>query len=298
MTRLNKLHHWFRAISGMNHVRLLILLLCCLIAACASLTIERERHVKLTCNSCHEGEPKKGRPALREQESPSEVCRRCHKYNSDGDHHPSNPELEVVGDKCAEVAPSFPLFLGKMECLTCHQIHTEDYYASGKKNFLRGGPYKERQDICFECHKKELYVSYNPHKEMLTTEGELNYATCLFCHLYPPDPKTDEAKTVKFRAAIAFLCWRCHKPMIADFLNKHFLKKPSARTADSMLKGGVKNEVILPLDSMGRVTCSTCHNPHQPGVMIKKWAKKGEGAPKKLRDSDICNVCHGALLGS
>jgi len=253
----------------------------------------RERHVRLTCKSCHEEETKNGRLALKDQENPSEMCRRCHKYYSDEDHHPTDPDMEIIGDKCAVVDPSFPIFSGKMECLTCHKIHNEDYYASGTKKFLRGGPYQERTDICFKCHKKEMYVSYNPHKEMLTEEGGLNYATCVFCHLYPPDPRIDVAKTVKFRAAVAFLCWRCHKPMIVDFMDKHFLKKPSVKTAENMFRGGMKNEVILPLDSKGRVTCSTCHNPHQPGVMINKWAKKGAGAKKKLRDQNICNVCHG-----
>jgi predicted CXXCH cytochrome family protein len=229
---------------------------------------------------------------LKNAANPSDTCKRCHKYLTDGDHHPSDPEAQPVTGKAAVLDPSFPLVSGKMDCLTCHQMHSEDIHYSGTKYFLRGGPYSDRRDICFRCHKAESYKGLNPHEQMIGKDNDLNRFTCLVCHLYAPDPKVDTFKTVKFRASVAFLCWRCHPPMIADFLDKHFLKVPSKKTFEEMLKGEAEYKVILPLDSKGRVTCSTCHNPHQPGVMVKEWAKKGEGAAKRLRDQAICSVCH------
>jgi len=80
--------------------------------------------------------------------------------------------------------------------------------------------------------------------------------------------------------------------MMAQFLDNHFLRKPKDATFEEMLKGETDHRVILPLDSRGRVTCSTCHNPHQPGVMVRERAKKGAGSEKKLRDQNICVVCH------
>lgn len=255
-------------------------------------TLRWERHVRLSCDRCHDSEPKKGSPALKNKENPSLECRKCHKYNVDGDHHPTDPDNEIVGDKCATVDPDFPLVAGRMECLTCHQMHSEEVYYSGTKYFLRGGPYQDRREICFRCHNKDSYANSNPHMEMIGKEGGLNFATCLVCHVVPPNPKVDTSKTVKFRASVAFLCWRCHPPMMAQFLDNHFLRKPKDATFEEMLKGEIDHRVILPLDSKGRVTCSTCHNPHQPGVMVTESAKKGAGSEKKLRDQNICVVCH------
>jgi hypothetical protein len=273
-----------------DHRYLLIILLIMSLTGCA--TLRWERHVRLTCGTCHDGTPKNGSPSLKNKENPSETCRSCHKYRTDGDHHPSDPEAELVGDRCANVDPSFPLASGKMECLTCRQMHSEDIYYSGTKYFLRGGPYSDRREVCFKCHRQELYVGINPHVEMVEKNSDLNFSTCLVCHTTPPDPKVDTFKNVRFRASVAFLCWRCHPPMMAEFMDKHFLKIPRKQTFENMLKGEAEHKVILPLDSKGRVTCSTCHNPHQQGVMVKEWAKKGERAEKRLRDPSMCTICH------
>ena len=50
--------------------------------------------------------------------------------------------------------------------------------------------------------------------------------------------------------------------------------------------------VILPLVPRGRITCSTCHNPHQQGVIQHEAAAKGAGATMKLRLPSICFACH------
>lgn len=259
-------------------------------------TVPWTRHVRLQCTSCHAGAPQKGEPALKNRDNPSDTCRKCHPYTADEDHHPTDPELELKGVKSAIVDPSFPLVSGRMECLTCHQMHAEEVSYSGTKYFLRGGPYAERRDICFRCHNKILYDKFSPHKEMIKEGGALNKETCLVCHLYTPNPAVDTLKTVRFRASVAFLCWRCHVPMIQEFLDKHYLKKPSKKTMEDKLRGEMQNELIMPLDTMGRVTCSTCHNPHQSGVMISKWAKKGEDAKSRLRAKNACEICHGSKM--
>lgn len=283
---------------GCSRLFVLLLALSLMGIGCVSIPMNLERHLRLTCSSCHTDNPSKGRPALKNKENPSDRCRDCHKYFTDGDHHPYDPDAELVGEKCAVVDPEFPLFDGKMECLTCHQIHTRDTYSSSTKYFLRGGPYPERRDICFKCHKKELYKSFEPHKEMIGKNNELNRDTCLICHAVVPNPKVDRNKDVKFRASIAFLCWRCHPPMIAEFLDKHFLKKPTPNTLENMQKGEMEYGIIMPLDFRGRLTCSTCHNPHQPGVMKYELAKKGAGERKRLRlqAQNICAICHGSNI--
>ena len=114
-------------------------------------TVPWTRHVRLECGSCHDGKPMKGSPALKNEKNPSETCKRCHNYLKDDDHHPSDPDFELIGEKCAVVDPIFPLVSGKMECLTCHQMHAEEVSYSGTRHFLRGGPYSDRRTVCFKC---------------------------------------------------------------------------------------------------------------------------------------------------
>jgi hypothetical protein len=51
---------------------------------------------------------------------------------------------------------------------------------------------------------------------------------------------------------------------------------------------------ILPLDpATGKITCPTCHNPHERGVLVGK-ADWGADSARRLRSEglDICQYCH------
>jgi len=94
--------------------------------------------------------------------------------------------------------------------------------------------------------------------------------------------------------------------MNSDFFDIHFLKKGSTKpldlelmhgfsggeTFDTMKEKEENNDFILPLDPRGRLTCSTCHNPHQPGVMVNDKAAKGAGSKNRLRLTGKCSDCH------
>ena len=257
----------------------------------ASCSVMRYYHVGMSCSTCHEGKAEPDKPALLSSDNPSEKCRDCHRYENEGDHHPSSLVSGPTGDT-ALIDPTFKLYSGNMECLTCHQIHAGEDYGLGTRNFLVGGPYADRRDICFRCHQKEAYKDINPHDDMLEENGDLKHATCLVCHAEVPDPRVDRTRDVKFRATVAFLCWRCHPLMAQDFMDKHYLKEPSASRSVEMRWSEEDHNIILPLDSTRRITCSTCHNPHQPGVILDERAKKGAGTKKRLRSEDICVKCH------
>jgi hypothetical protein len=245
----------------------------------------------VACKRCHEGEAEVGKPSLRNPDDPSVACKskRCHGRETAGNHHPSSTEPGPFGTT-GEMDPAFKLYEGKMECLTCHQVHSGDDYSrgNGTKYFLAGGPYRNRREICSRCHNWEEFRKINPHNSMIDEESNLDYGTCLMCHATSPDPNTDGPGDVRFRASIPFLCWRCHSPMGGKFFWSHFLKEPAQRMQD-------KKHLLL--DYKGRVTCSSCHNPHQPGVIIYGVGKKGAGKKGLQRfgiqmTPDFCYACH------
>jgi len=269
-------------------------LLACLIfiAGCTPLVMKGS-HKTVACISCHDRQSADAVSAKK----PSELtlaCNECHKYEDEGSHHPLSPIPGPFG-RTAVIDPVFKLYDGNMECITCHLIHLEDRY-SQYRVALVGGPYQKRRGQCFKCHREEVYTGINPHEMMLDENKDIEVTTCLICHAVPPDPRVDRTRDVKFRASIGFLCWRCHPRMVGSFFDKHYLKAPDRKRMVEFKFAEEENNLILPLDFKNRLTCSTCHNPHQPGVIIDKKAKVGAGSHKRLRaDSDqkICRCCHG-----
>ena len=217
---------------------------------------------------------------------PSSKCLDCHQYREN--HHP------------VDIAPSdpadfpFPLYDGKITCLTCH---VEDHMTGGAK-LLRGGPYDDRREICFLCHSEENFLEINPHV-MLDKNGKVlevdGKPVCLLCHAVKPDPDKDRTEDVRFRADVAFLCWRCHPPMAPpQFFSKHFLAKPSPSMLRFIERKEREMQVTIPLVPRERITCSTCHNPHQKGVIKFGPSAKGANSQGKLRlqSPTLCFVCH------
>jgi nitrate/TMAO reductase-like tetraheme cytochrome c subunit len=115
---------------------------------------------------------------------------------------------------------------------------------------------------------------------------------CLICHIKTPDLDVDLTATVRFRADVGFLCWRCHPHMPGEFFRLHFLAVPSEKVLNNMNKAEERLCVILPFFPKGRITCSTCHNPHQDGVIQRASAAKEADMKGKLRSTTLCFACH------
>ncbi len=225
---------------------------------------------------------------------PSTICLDCHHYHEN--HHPVN-FVPQAADPDGVSLNSFPLFNGEVRCLTCHDPHADSGKA-GRPKLLRGGPYASRTEICFKCHDTDLNTRVDPHL-MFDESGRIKRAdgqpVCLLCHAFVPDLKKDKDKVkVTFKADIAFLCWRCHPPMGGQFFDNHFLVKPSAATRSHMKKASRQTGVVFPLLTRDRITCSTCHNPHQQGVMPYGPARDGADSHDRLRlpPETICSGCH------
>ena len=122
-------------------------------------------------------------------------------------------------------------------------------------------------------------------------------AVCLYCHDVQPDPSRDRTRDVSFTADVGFLCWRCHPPMPGSFFDKHFLVKPESWMLKTIEATERQEGVILPLVPKGRITCSTCHNPHQKGVIQRKEAAAGADAHARLRIdyNSLCRACHWSI---
>lgn len=240
------------------------------------------------CMACHvTAKPQPGGALFAPGADLSVSCLNCHDYKEN--HHP----VDFVPADPSRFP--FPLFAGKVRCLTCHEIHG-GAGKEGTPKLLRGGPYTEdRRVICFQCHSREAFAAINPH---LMLDNRKNFReingkpVCLLCHAKMPDPSTDYTSDVRFRADVGFLCWRCHPPMPDPFFSTHFLVRPSAETLNAMRQTEERDLVILPMVPRGRITCSTCHNPHQEGVIQHEGAAKGADAKSRLRLPSLCVACH------
>lgn len=278
-------------------IRIVILVLSLIVLASCTLqeAVDRQnaintksyRNPHSTCSDCHGSQqPRAGSELFPKGSEPSLTCLDCHDYKEN--HHPVN----FAPNRGAAIP--FPLYQGEVRCLSCHEIHGGPAKA-GTPKLLRGGPYNDRRTICFKCHNQETYASINPH-EMIDAEGkiiELNgKPVCLLCHAVKPDPVVDRTADVRFRADVGFLCWRCHPPMPDSFFGSHFLVKPGENTLKYMHNTEKKEGVILPMVPRGRITCSTCHNPHQKRIMLDKSAAKGADEPHRIRLPYLCSACH------
>ncbi len=214
------------------------------------------------------------------------ACLGCHEsYRSN--HHP----YDIVPDHPSRIP--FPLYGGMITCLTCHN---EDVNASD--HMLRARSHEEGPDICFRCHSPKQYADIDPHI-MLENDGAVvkvnGSPVCLVCHSVKPNPEVDRTKDVKFKADVAFLCWRCHGIMANTmFFGAHFLTVPSGSMQNYIRKRERDLSVTIPLVPRQRITCSTCHNPHQRGVIVYPPSAKGADSKDRLRlpKQTLCLACH------
>lgn len=204
---------------------------------------------------------------------------------------------------------------GVVTCIACHdlpmQCNKNRFEEKGlNPRFFRGGPYRERTDLCFNCHNPTHYERLNPH-DQISDRGELDTQRCLVCHSVTPNRRGAKSiADVSFNVTddLTKLCTGCHpwRPhpggAWATFApnstrdGPNHLVKPSEVILKRLKESEVKQDVVLPLDpSTGRVFCATCHNPHERGVQRYARADKGGDTYKRLRRTGgeaICYYCH------
>ncbi len=248
------------------------------------------------CLECHEERPSGGNTFLKYGGDFKQLCW-CH-YDNPGIHiHPVDIEPSpALSDTMPE---NFPLQDGRVSCNTCHDIFSqcqvEQRIFTEEQNFLRGAPYQSRTDICFKCHDENQYSMYNPHQQ-IDDQGEIIKATCLYCHSEVPDPDSATYENVDLLANLDMLCIRCHSILRGGALHiRHFRSIPTPKILTRIQEMKDRYNIALILNEEGRVTCATCHNPHEklatPADRVgvrKLGAEEGFGT----RVGSTCSFCH------
>lgn len=248
------------------------------------------------CTACHEQTPRKGKQFLKYGGDYKQLCR-CHYQKAIRDVHPT--DIEPPKEFKKRMPNDFPLQKGKIACITCHDIFAQcrDIKANlsftRERNFLRGAPYKKLTTLCFKCHDKTKFEKYNPH-DQLDKKGEIIAQKCLYCHKKVPDVKTEEFKDVTLIGNLEPLCVRCHNKAEKQTLHARHLRRPSPAVLARMKQMEVEFGIVLPLNGDGKITCATCHNPHEKGVIPVERAG-ATGADKEHRHrlpGNMCIKCH------
>ena len=246
------------------------------------------------CEECHTRTPVKDQDTyLRFEGDFNKLCS-CHNYGTGIYTHPIG--IKPSEEKKARIPTDFPMENGIVLCSTCHDIYLQcqrSQFISLNKKFLRGGPYKKRTDICFRCHDKDKYKKLDPHTQLNAT-GDIIEEVCLYCHVEKPDEKTATYETITLVGDIKMICLRCHNIVKRHPSGKDHLKVPDDKMLDKMKTTEIIYSTIFPLDNEKRVTCITCHNPHERGVIPKEnESAKGSSEKFKQRLSTlICTACH------
>ena len=218
-----------------------------------------------SCQGCHlEVRLKKEemRTNLRYAGDDMRICHSCH-----GAMDACHPVLINLPD-AMKPGKDLPLTAdGKIKCLTCH-----DPMAEGSKVTVRRREKGEPVNaICFRCHDKSDLSSRNPHATMSNRE------MCRFCHDTMTDPTNEEAGRVSFISNTRLICLRCHAQ------DNH------PQGVNHMVASKREIPELFKLDPRGRITCTTCHNPHiearwEEGKK-RRFVVEGDG-------SAICSRCH------
>ncbi len=283
------------------------------------------------CNECHEGIPEKGkRQTFKYGGDIIKMCNSCHEVVS------AHAYIHATGmvpsdDKLSRMPDEFKKALyrgdkqGRLTCLACHEMTYQCFKENFERKkidsrFFRGGPYKSRADICYNCHEAGKYAVLNPH-DQITDEGEILTDRCIICHKIVPDVKKAQGiEDVKFQVDedLKVLCQRCHRdrphpggswmspdiarPMQPDETSEEaqpvsHIRFPSVKVLRVYNATERTRDYVLPLEpDTGKVFCATCHNPHERGIQKSAKADRGADDKQRLRADGtgvLCMNCHG-----
>lgn len=308
------------------------MLLVLAVILCASITVAQDSKVKdsvvnphgdsARCDSCHISADENGH-ALRFDGNVPQLCQSCHDgHLAKREVHPVNI---VPSEKIMHRIPSgFPLEDGMLTCSTCHDVtwrcstEPSSVVASGSQ-FLRGGQVANAMTFCFHCHAQKDYISFNPHEQLKAKEPQTE--TCLWCHASAPDLsfRFGQEASYSLRGTSGQVCRNCHRvsethPTGGSHMeaipNLEMTWRMSAYEMQSTMRlpfpqllkyarATERTPRSMPLSENGRITCHTCHNPHEKGLLPARNPRSTGAEPKhatnhrlRVHQDNICVACH------
>ncbi len=244
---------------------------------------------KMFCLACHPDTPQPGTPvALRFPGESLRLCRRCH---VGVEHHPLGVKSSPTTWKMDVLR--VPLENGAVVCISCHKPpECLGGTGPGNDHFLRGGPYNSVEEFCARCHEGKKVSALNPH-DQIDESGEINQKKCLYCHVTLPNAGAG-GDGLQYTDGLTALCLSCHQVGPHPSGTDHLKELPKAMR-DNLREYEERRKVRLPLEDDTGVTCSTCHNPHERGL-LKGPGGIGADEEKRLRlttYNEQCTPCHG-----
>jgi hypothetical protein len=274
----------------------------------------------MSCTACHTS-PDGDRENLRYGGNTLQLCQSCH----DGRHatreaHPVNLVPSAVMAK--RIPPDFPLERGVLTCLSCHDVirgcRREQSAGASHHNLLRGLPESNPAAFCLHCHTPEDYRPFNAHDQVAA--GKPKTEVCGWCHtgVPPTDAPLGESFSSDLRAKSDAVCRNCHTVAQTHPVVAHMQAVPSAEMMWYMSAREMQSRMSMPLpqllayaratkriprsiplDEAGRITCYSCHNPHEKALLPEANprsagadAKQATNHRLRIREGQVCVACH------
>jgi hypothetical protein len=209
-----------------------------------------------------------------------------------------------------------------LTCLSCHDVGwgctAEQPRVAPNPGFLRRWQASDPLAFCLHCHALGDYRPFNAHDQLDT--GRVEIDTCAWCHLDVPDVNSRAAEDVTYalRGKSVEICANCHSVAQGHPTGSHMGAVPSAQFLWHMAAYELQPKMRLPfeqlfeyastarrsprsipLDENGRITCYTCHNPHEKGLLPSSKPRSVGAEPDqaehhrvRAREGKLCIVCH------
>lgn len=264
------------------------------------------------CGDCHA--MRDGIPAAIAPGDVNRVCLACHDgLRAGAEAHPIGRLAQTA---TISTPADWPVLDGRISCLTCHDIrrHCTSTVNRPRANaaMLRGYDAGRAHDYCNTCHHADALRPYNPHVQ-IDNAGAVREQSCLFCHTTTPPIPPDGARQGQplLRQDTSQLCLRCHvrhwdvsplghveRPISAG-IQRNLQRReqaawngsPATPLADRTTQAAQR----LPLTD-DRVTCFTCHNPHQAGLFRNgsplDMREAATGKQLRMSEAQLCVECH------
>lgn len=275
---------------------LIMLIFCEQILSAQKRSVAETTNIHFTgeyCKECHTKIPNQGGNKYLKYEGDFKRLCNCHNRTVGSFLHPV--DMDMSSGKKAKIPPDMPLRNGEVTCLTCHDMFLQcrKRLFRNEKLTLRGAPYPRKTDFCYKCHNKNDYTMLNPH-DQISDSGEIVFEICLYCHEGKPDETRHRYKDVKFIGDLEMICQRCHMIKYNHSGNYSHMVKPSDKGLARIEAMKNKFDIILPLAKDGKMTCITCHNSHEKGVIPDESpGSKGADSPFRHRlPGRLCLECH------